>query len=213
MPLWRVTVLREGMSVCEDRMIGNTLQSDGTRIEECITGIAFNSEWGEFRQVYSLLHFIIITSHYQFSWFITLELESSITKSNGSQFRQVYSSFSFWKSYSQTLHENNRGMHLHQTEVISNWACLFIISFFQNHSSIPMKHIWNSNLFHSILQFQSLPEKAHSQSHTRNNQRMNDDQSSILSVELSNLAICLFGILFNKLFWWNADLRKLSNKH
>ena len=42
--LSRVTVVREGMSACEDRVIGNTLQSDGTRIEECITGIAFNSE-------------------------------------------------------------------------------------------------------------------------------------------------------------------------
>ena len=30
--LTRVTVVREGMSACEDRVIGNTLQSDGTRI-------------------------------------------------------------------------------------------------------------------------------------------------------------------------------------
>ena len=35
--LSRATVVREGMSVCEDRMIGNTLQSDGTRIVECPT--------------------------------------------------------------------------------------------------------------------------------------------------------------------------------
>ena len=33
--LLRVTVVREGMSVCEDRVIGNTLQCDGTRILEC----------------------------------------------------------------------------------------------------------------------------------------------------------------------------------
>ena len=33
-PLRRVTVVREGMSVCEDRVIGDTLQSDGTRIPE-----------------------------------------------------------------------------------------------------------------------------------------------------------------------------------
>ena len=32
--LLRVTVVREGMSVCEDRVIGNTLQSDGTRVVE-----------------------------------------------------------------------------------------------------------------------------------------------------------------------------------
>ena len=30
----RSAVVREGMPVCEDRVIGNTLQSDGTRIEE-----------------------------------------------------------------------------------------------------------------------------------------------------------------------------------
>ena len=39
--LSRVTVVREGMSVCEDRVIGNTLQSDGTRKAECVT--AFRS--------------------------------------------------------------------------------------------------------------------------------------------------------------------------
>ena len=65
--LSRVTVVREGMSVCEDRVIGNTLQSDGTRIVECITVISFSSECCEFRQVYSSLHFITTTSHYQFS--------------------------------------------------------------------------------------------------------------------------------------------------
>ena len=58
------------MSVCEDRVIGNTLQSDDTRILECPTAVntVFNgSEGCEFRQVYSSVHFIIITSHYQFS--------------------------------------------------------------------------------------------------------------------------------------------------
>ena len=34
--LSRLTVVREGMSVCEDRVNGSTLQSDGTRIMECI---------------------------------------------------------------------------------------------------------------------------------------------------------------------------------
>ena len=32
------------MSVCEDRVIGSTLQRDGTRIAECITVIPFSSE-------------------------------------------------------------------------------------------------------------------------------------------------------------------------
>ena len=65
-PLKRVTVVREGMSACEKRVIGNTLQSDGTRIEECPTAIN-SSECCEFRQVYSSLHFIITTSHDQLS--------------------------------------------------------------------------------------------------------------------------------------------------
>ena len=36
-PLSRVTVVREGISVSEDRVIGNTLQSDDTRRVECPT--------------------------------------------------------------------------------------------------------------------------------------------------------------------------------
>ena len=42
--LSRVTVVREGMSVGEDRVIGNTLQSDDTRIEECATVVTFSCE-------------------------------------------------------------------------------------------------------------------------------------------------------------------------
>ena len=87
--LSRVTVVREGMSACEDRVIGNTLQSDGTRIEECATVIPFSSEWSEFRQVYSSVHFIITTSHDQFSRITMIETECMCTKLNGSQFRQV----------------------------------------------------------------------------------------------------------------------------
>ena len=60
-------MVREGMSVREDRVIGNTLQSDGTRRVECVTVVTFSSECSEFRQVYSSLHFINTTSHYQFS--------------------------------------------------------------------------------------------------------------------------------------------------
>ena len=36
-------MVREGMSVCEERVIGNTLQSDGTRTAECTT-VPFSSE-------------------------------------------------------------------------------------------------------------------------------------------------------------------------
>ena len=42
--LLRVTVVREGMSVCEDRVIRNTLQSDGTKMAECTTVFSFSSE-------------------------------------------------------------------------------------------------------------------------------------------------------------------------
>ena len=59
--------MREGMSADEGRVIGSTLQSDDTRIMECVTVFPFSSECCEFRQVYSSLHFIIITSHYQFT--------------------------------------------------------------------------------------------------------------------------------------------------
>ena len=132
--------MREGTSVCEDRGIGNTLQSDGTRIAEC-TAVFNTSKCSEFRQVYSSIHFIITTSHYQLTRFIIiLETECMITKSNGNQFRQVYSSFSLQSIHSQILQENNTRIHFYQTEVILNWTSLFIISFFQNHSSIPMKH-------------------------------------------------------------------------
>ena len=58
--------MREGMSVCEDRVIRDTLQSDRTRIEECKT-VFSSSECDEFGQVYSSFHFIIITSHDQFT--------------------------------------------------------------------------------------------------------------------------------------------------
>ena len=36
----RVTYVREGMSACEDRMMEHTLQSDGTRIAECVVKAA-----------------------------------------------------------------------------------------------------------------------------------------------------------------------------
>ena len=131
---------RESMSVGEDRVIGNTLQSDVTRIIECTT-VFISSECCEFRQVYSSVRFIIITSHYQFTGvIIPIEDKCIFTKLNRSQFRQVYSLFSLQLIHSQTLHENIYETHHHQTEVISNWASLFITSFFQNHSSIPMKH-------------------------------------------------------------------------
>ena len=64
--LTRVTVVREGMSVCEDGMMRNTLQSDDARIEECPTVIN-SSECCEFRQVYSSVHSIVTTSHDQLS--------------------------------------------------------------------------------------------------------------------------------------------------
>ena len=49
--LVRLTVVREGMSVCEDRVIENTLQSDVTQTAECTTVFSFSRECSEFRQV------------------------------------------------------------------------------------------------------------------------------------------------------------------
>ncbi len=48
--LLRVIVVSKGMSVCEDGMIGNTLQSDGTRIAECRNeSPIISNECSEFR--------------------------------------------------------------------------------------------------------------------------------------------------------------------
>ena len=47
--LLRVTVVREGKSVCKGRVIRHTLQSDEMRILECITVFSFSSEGCEFR--------------------------------------------------------------------------------------------------------------------------------------------------------------------
>ena len=55
------------MSVGEKRVIGSTLQSDETRIFECTTVFSFNSERCEFRQVYLSVHFIVTTSHPQYT--------------------------------------------------------------------------------------------------------------------------------------------------
>ena len=64
-------MVREGMSVCEDRVRGITLQSYDTRMVECPTAKHTNdvcsSKCCEFWQVYSSVHFIITTSHYQFT--------------------------------------------------------------------------------------------------------------------------------------------------
>ena len=86
--LSRATVVREGMSVSEERVMRSTLQSDGTRITECTTD-CISCECSEFRQVYSSLHLCKSTSHYQFTWFTTIEKQCTLAKSNGSQFRQI----------------------------------------------------------------------------------------------------------------------------
>ena len=124
----RETVVREGMSANEERENGKTLQSDGLRIAEWAT-VSNGGKWREPRQVYSSVQFIIITSHDQLTWFVVLELECTPTKLNGSQFRQIYSSFSLQAIHSQTQPESTTQMIRLQTEVISTWAGLFIILF------------------------------------------------------------------------------------
>ena len=66
--------------------------------------------------------------------------KGAFTKEECFQTGQVYSSFSFKSNHSQTRHESISQKSNCQTGVISNWASLIIISFFQNHSSTPMKH-------------------------------------------------------------------------
>ena len=59
-------MVSEGMSACEDRVIGSTLQGDGMRITEYST-VLLSSEGCEFGQIYCSVHFIIFTSHDQFT--------------------------------------------------------------------------------------------------------------------------------------------------
>ena len=75
---------------------------------------------------------------------------------------------------------DNNSMKIHQTEATSNWASLFITSFFHNHSSTPIKHTRNCNHLHSLFPFRSLPNSYCSQSHTQHNQRRKNNPSSVL---------------------------------
>ena len=94
----------------------------------------------EWKSIWGNLAIILILEQFTLKYNTRALLECTITKLNGSQFRQVYSSFSILTIHSQIQHENNHRMLYHQTEVISSRACLFITSFLENHSSIPMKH-------------------------------------------------------------------------
>ena len=86
--LRRVTVVREGMSVGDDGVMGNTLKSDETRIVECVTAIR-SGEGNEFRQVYSSLRLCITTAHDQFSRVLITEHECIFTQLYGGQFWQI----------------------------------------------------------------------------------------------------------------------------
>ena len=88
MLLRRVTVVREGMSVGEDGVMGNTLQRDDTRIVECVTAIG-SGEGGEFRQVYSSLRLCITTAHDQFRRVLIAEHKGIFTQLHGGQFWQI----------------------------------------------------------------------------------------------------------------------------
>ena len=78
-----------------------------------------------------------ITSHYKGGISI-LKSECINAKSNGSQFRQIYSLLSLQAIHSLTQDEKNKGMHDYQIEVISISVNLFINS--NNHHSL-----FNSN--------------------------------------------------------------------
>ena len=81
-------MVREGMSVGEDGVIGKTLQRDDTRIVECVTAIG-SREGNEFRQVYSSLRLCITTAHDQFSRVLIAEHEYIFTQLYGGQFWQI----------------------------------------------------------------------------------------------------------------------------
>ena len=81
-------MVREGMSVGEDGVMGKTLQRDDARIVECVTAIR-SGEGNEFRQVYSSLRLCITTAHDQFRRVLITEHECIFTQLHGGQFRQV----------------------------------------------------------------------------------------------------------------------------
>ena len=72
-------------------------------------------------------------------------IECPITKLNGSQFRQIYSSFSLQTIHSQIQHENNYRMHAYQTEWKSIQANLLIILTSNNSlSNTTRSQSWNA---------------------------------------------------------------------
>ena len=87
-PFTRTTLVREGMSVYEGRVIGKTFQRDDARIVECVTAIG-SGEGNEFRQVYSSLRLYITTAHDQFRRVFITEHECIFTQLYGGQFWQI----------------------------------------------------------------------------------------------------------------------------
>ena len=70
---------------------------------------------------------ITVTSHDQRGvGVIDIKSKGILTTLNGSQFRQVYSSFSLQSIHSQSLRENNHGMNHHQTDRIATQPSLFL---------------------------------------------------------------------------------------
>ena len=81
-------MVREGMSVGDDGVMGNTLKSDDTRIVECVTAIR-SGEGGEFWQVYSSCRLCITTAHDQFRRVFITEHKCIFTQLHGGQFWQI----------------------------------------------------------------------------------------------------------------------------
>ena len=114
------------MSSCEKALQRLTLKNDMTRVSERITAFLGSGENGELRQVYSSPPFIRLTSHDQQGVFFNIKTACIITESNGSQFRQVYSSFPVWSGHFQRPQKSNQRMHNTPEELTSNWASLFV---------------------------------------------------------------------------------------
>ena len=114
------------MSSCEKAVQRTTLKNDTTRVTERITAFLRSGENGEFGQVYSSPPVIRLTSHDQQGVFINIKTACIITESNGSQFGQVYSSFSVWSDHFQRSQKDTQRMNNIPAELTSNWASLFI---------------------------------------------------------------------------------------
>ena len=109
------TLVREGMSACDTNEIGSTLQSKVTGVFKRPTDmLPIINKRCEFRQIYASLHSIPPTSHDQLTCGAMPKLEGTLSKTDGSQFRQIYPSLSLREIHSQKQQEHIHRMPTYQ---------------------------------------------------------------------------------------------------